>query len=300
MALDQVKYLLREVLFVVVTCTMEDSRERALRRLIDSINKQHRRVGFENNILVFDNGSSRTDGLKRLQPPAILVMSPENIGYWGALHWSMRHAPKLFDRQFKYIHPIESDLTLYEFERLGEAVDFLDCQDIIHTVRTQEFSVAWKKRYFKGSRSFFPRRRSWVAAYNGVTQEPVQFEKVDNFENIYRTNWHAKVPALHRFDMLKDTFETLAQYETLTELDFMRVAYQRNHQVALLDGGIYYANLNNPIWPWEKKNVTGSWRDESKLKKIGYRMTRKDTIPKGTLEMLIPTYKANSGKCDER
>lgn len=287
---------LEDILFVVVTCTMEESRDRALHKLIQSLNKQHRNVGFRNNLLVFDNASTRTDTLKSLDPSVVMAMSPENLGYWGALYWSMAHAETLFGRRFKQIHPIESDLVIYNLERLTEAAAFLDHQDDIHTVRTQEFSVAQKSRYFKGTRHLLPRRRSQVAAYNGVTEEPVRFEKDDRFANIYHTNWHAKVPALHRFETLQKIFETLASRDCLTELDFMKVAHSRHPDVALLDGGIFYANLNNPIWPWEKKGITGSWQDSETLAEIGYRMTRTDFIPKGTLLKPIPTFKQENGK----
>jgi glycosyltransferase involved in cell wall biosynthesis len=286
---------LDDILFVVVTCTMEESRERALRKLIQSLNSEHRDVGFRENLLVFDNASRRTDILESLDPSVILAMSPENLGYWGALYWSMAHARTLFGRHFKHIHPIESDLVIYDLERLAEAAAFLDDQDDIHTVRTQEFSVAQKSRYFKGTRHLLPRRRSQVAAYNGVTEEPVRFEKDDRFANIYRTNWHAKVPALHRFETLQETFGTLARRDCLTELDFMKAAHSRHPEVALLDGGIFYANLNNPIWPWEKKGITGSWQDSETLAEIGYRMTRTDFIPKGTLAKSIPTFKQENG-----
>jgi glycosyltransferase involved in cell wall biosynthesis len=265
---------LDDILFVVVTCTMEQSREKALRRLIQSINKQHRNIGFRDNLLVFDNGSTLTSGLERLQAPAIFAMSPENIGYWSALKWSMDHAEKCFGRSFEYIHPIESDLVMYRMERLAEAKAFLDQMPNVETVRTQEFSVSHRNRYFKNRPVFFARRRSRVADYNAITEDQVSFEKCPEFENIYLSNWHAKVPALHRMSGLKAVFEQLNQQDQITEFDFMKLMFERSRDVAVLDKGIFYTTSYRPT----RKQVSGSYSDHETLQGLGYRQSRNDSM----------------------
>lgn len=269
---------LERVLFVVVSCTRDPSRERAFGRLIKSLNREHGRVGFRNNLMLFDNASRIRTPMAKWKVPAIFADCADNIGYWSALKWSMDNAPELFGRQFDYIHPIESDLVLYELDRLAEAVRFLDSTRAVHSVRTQEFSVSNRNRYFKGRSKLFACRRSLVADYNGVTNAKVTFEKVSGFDRIYRTNWHAKVPALHRWSTLQEGLNELAARESIDELQFMQVMQGQSDQVGVLDGGIFYALLNNPIWPWEKRLLTGSWSDPEELENAGYRPTRRDTM----------------------
>jgi len=274
MTLANPDHPLDDILFVVVTCTMEKSREEALLRLIRSINKQHRSIGFGGNLLVFDNGSTHTDGLKHLQAPAIFAMSPKNIGYWSALKWSMDHVEECFGRSFKYIHPIESDLVLYRIERLAEAKAFLDQTPNVETVRTQEFSVTHRNRFFKNRSTFFSRRRSRVADYNAITENQVDFKKCPEFENIYLSNWHAKVPALHRMSGLKSVFERLNEQDHITEFDFMKLMFERSRDVAVLDKGIFYTISYRP----SRKQVSGSYSDTETLKDLGYRQSRFDCM----------------------
>lgn len=278
---------LHRVLFVVVACTRDASREKAFRRLIKSLNRMHSRVGFERNLLLFDNASTIQSPLESWKAPAFFAMCSENIGYWSALKWSMDNAADLFGRRFDYIHPVESDLVLYDLEKLGEAVRFLDETATIQTVRTQEFSVASRFRYFKGGSRMIAKRRSLVADYNGVTNEKVTFEKAQGFKNIYFTNWHAKVPALHRWSALADALNKLSSRQNIDELQFMEIMQMKSDRVGLLDGGIFYALLNNPIWPWERRLLTGSWSDPEQLEAIGYRPTRRDTMGGGPVEIQI-------------
>jgi len=51
-ALSAKSSVLDDILFVVVTCTRDRSRERALRKLVKSIEKQHARVGFNGNLVL--------------------------------------------------------------------------------------------------------------------------------------------------------------------------------------------------------------------------------------------------------
>ncbi len=262
---------MNDVLFVVVTYTPDESRERGLINLIRSLNEQH---GFSNNLLIFDNASPRRKALCKIKAEAAFALCPENLGYWGALQWAMDNAEAVFGRRFAFIHPIESDLTLFNLERLGEGVAFLKARQDIDTVRTQEFSVGSKSRYLKNSWHPFKVRRSRVADYNGVTNERVRFEKTEGFQNIYVTNWHAKVPALHRFDVLRDAFEELAKLPRLTEYEFMKAMHRRNPKVALLDRGIWY--MEDP----KTQKLSGGWSSEALREQYGYRNSRNDVMPK--------------------
>ncbi len=269
---------LHDVLFVVVTCTKDRSREKALINLVKSLNKQHEVVAFDRNLLLFDNASVTTTPLDNLTVPARFAFSSKNIGYWSAINWALDNASRVFEKEFKFIHPIESDLVLFHMERLVEARDFLETRKDYISVRTQEFSVRHCKRFLKNSRSIFPVRRSAVADFNGVTNETVSFDRIEGFDNVYGSNWHSKVPALHRLEEFQSVFKDLAKQSEITEQDFMRAMHQRAPQVAVMDKGIFYAQLNNPFWPWEKRWLTGSWMNEEMAERHGYLSTRRSFI----------------------
>lgn len=287
MALTSKSSALDDILFVVVTCTRDHSREHALKKLVKSIQTQHAQVGFNGNLLIFDNASHTLEPLKPLEGIARFVLSESNVGYWSALNWSMENASHILGRTFPYIHPIESDLVLFKMERLARARDFLEKHPDIESVRTQEFSVRNRHRYFKNGRTLFSVRRSQVADYNGVTEEKVDFEAVDECTDIFLANWHSKVPALHRFEALQSVFSDLAAQEKLSELDFMRLMHKRCPRVGVLDGGIFFCLLNNPIWFWEKRWMTGSWGDPKVMRELGYRSSRHDRIDDSTNDTVV-------------
>lgn len=267
---------LSDILFVMVTCTRDESRAKALEKLVSSINAEHRRHSLFNDILVFDNASTTISPLKDLKVESKFALCEKNIGYWSALHWVTNNYKRIFGKDFKYIHPIESDLVMYGIENILDAEAFLDSNRNYTTVRTQEFIISQKKRFFKNSGTLFPVRRSRVAPYHGVTGETITIDKTDsvNFPNIYTSEWHAKVPALHRLSVFRDVMNQLAKETNVTESMFMEEMYKRSKRVGILDKGIYYCNLGTRFWPWEKKWLTGSWSDEQTLKKHGYLPSR--------------------------
>ena len=266
---------LDDILFVVVTCSRDRWRDKALKALIQSLNRENRKLNFAPNVLFFDNDSTYKKAFSKLEFEAKFAVSEENIGYWGALLWSLENAPRLFNREFKFVHPIESDLVMYDMEKLATAVDFLKKRPDIHCVRTQEFDVEKKQCYFKNSKSFCKVQRSLVADYNGVTEEKVSFQKVQNYPDIYVSNWHAKVPALHNYNAIFDVIKQLSKEKQVTEKLFMDFYYNISNKIGILCGGIYYAQLNNPKWMWEKMRITGSWSSQKMLDKLGYRSYKK-------------------------
>jgi len=279
-----------KVVFVLVTCSMDEGRTQMLKQVIKALNAEHNRNGIYDNFLIFDNASRYTSPLEQVNGPARLASSQSNLGYWGALLWSMQNIKSIFGREFDYIHPLESDLIVYKTERLNKAVNLLEAEADYDTVRTQEFEVAQKHRYFKGTKSWFVKTRSWVAPYNGVTEETVEITPIIGYPDIYHTNWHAKVPALHRFRALHESFEQLAGMDNFTEHDFMIKMHEREQKVALLNKGIYYSPLSIP----QKGTVTGSYSDEEALAKNSYRPTRKDKIDLLDVDVKIRNLKDNS------
>lgn len=264
----------KSVLKILVTCTMDETREQALDACLKSLVAADQRCAFADGLLIVDNNSKIITPVRNCELKCPKVILSRNIGYWGAVLWALENCETIFGRPFEFTHPIESDLVFFKAERLEHAVTYLQQASRVNTVRTQEFSVRFKSRYFKGRRSLFAKTRSRVAPYNGVTSEPVRLTRSNLDPEIWETNWHAKMPALHRADVLRVCLTKLKAQGEFTELDFMRLMSEGVDKVGLLDGGIYYSLLAVP----QKGNLTGSYSSESDLKKLGYRSTRTDRI----------------------
>lgn len=263
-----------DTLKVLVTCTMDSTREKALQACLNSLEIEHKRCGFAKNLIVVDNNSKINEPLLKFGIDCPKLTFSQNIGYWGAVLWALENCESIFGRSFEFVHPVESDLVFYKTERLECAVNYLKNSTNVNTVRTQEFSVRYRHRFFKGNRSLFAKNRSRVAPYNGVTGEKLRLIQSSVDGKVWETNWHPKMPALHRFDALKSCLNRLKLCGPFTELDFMRIMSSGTDRVAVLDGGIYYSLLAAP----RKGEVTGSYSPPSDLEKYGYRTTREDII----------------------
>lgn len=278
---------LNDVLFVLVACTQDKTRQRGLNATISALNEQHEHNPFGGNLFVFDNASVIAEPFDNLKVPALFGMSPENIGYWGALLWTVRNFEAVTKRKFKYIHPIESDLVVRDLYRVAEAKQFLDANQNFATVRTQEFSVPFRYFYYKNRWNPFKVGRSMVSNVNVITNEKVKFRRSSAFPNIYETNWHAKVPALHRWEPFAKALEVLALQPRLSEHDFMREMHRQHQQVAVLNGGVWWIHSGFAMLKDSKSEIIGSYTPPEILAKHGYRTTRVDAIPSELPEVLI-------------
>jgi len=278
---------LSDVLFVLVSCTQEISRQRGLEATIASLNKEHERTPFAENLFVFDNASAIKEPLRKLKAPALFGFSPENIGYWGALLWTVRNFPAISKRSFKYIHPIESDLVIRDLHRLAEAKGFLDSNQDFATVRTQEFNVAWRFFFYKNRLNPFRVQRSMVSNVNVITNEKVRFRRASGFKSIYETNWHVKVPALHRWEPFAHALEALAVMGNISEHDFMGEMHKQYRRVALLDGGVWWIHSGFAKVKEADSQMISSYTAPAVLAKHGYRTTRVDCIPSKLPEVSV-------------
>lgn len=285
--MENSSHCLNDVLFVLVACTQDKTRQRGLNATILSLNEQHERNQFSGNLIVFDNASAITEPFNNLKVPAFFVISPKNIGYWGALLWMVRNFEAVTKRKFKYIHPIESDLVVRDLYRVAEAKQFLDINQNFATVRTQEFSVPFRYFFYKNRWNPFKVRRSMVSNFNVITNEKVKFRRSSTFPNIYETNWHVKVPALHRCEPFAKALEVLALQPRLSEHDFMREMHRQYQQVAVLNGGAWWIHSGFATPEDSKSEIIGSYTPPDILAKHGYRTTRVDAMPSELPEVLI-------------
>ena len=93
------------------------------------------------------------------------------------------------------------------------------------------------------------------------------------YEKIFTSNFLTQLPALNRYEMMKKSFLKLLNKD-FSEFDFQKFCYEQYQINAILDGGIFNADMTS----WGKNTITGSWTDENLLKQIGYCNTRFSNI----------------------
>ncbi|GAB4392147.1 MAG: hypothetical protein Tsb005_04900 [Gammaproteobacteria bacterium] len=254
---------------------MEHSRAVLAEQVTRNLAEQNKLFPFCNDLIVFDNGSVYENALTYLPKNTRCVKASENIGYWGAIYWILHNYQHIFQRHFKYIYIIESDLLHYDMPRLISAEQLLDNEMQIGTVRTQKFSVKWRWLYDKRW-SFLPfsQKHSVVAQYNAVTHEKIWYKKIAVQERLYLTNFHSKLPALNRVDAMIDVFNTLSAKKIITEMDYIELYYQHYQLTAVLDGGIYWSPASIP----NTEIVSGSYSNEAQLTQANYKSSRVSDI----------------------
>jgi len=252
---------------------MEQSRSDLACEVMDNLCYESNLNGFSEDLLIFDNASKYHEHLLKLPSKAKLVRSSSNIGYWSAINWTLNNYHSIFNREYKYIYIIESDLIHKNMSLLKRCESFLEDNSSIGAIRTQEFSVKFNFLYNKRfNRLPFVRKRSLVKMSNAITNEKIWFHKTPD-PIIYITNLHTKLPALNRIEAIKDVFNKLSFASEITEMDFIRLYYHHYSLVAVLDGGIFVQrSYKNAAY------ISGSWSEELELEKLGYRKTRTDKI----------------------
>ena len=274
----------RDTLYLLVTCSLEPSRARIARRVLENLQEQDRAWPFFENLLVFDNGSTQDFGLSEMsaiQKRAKCVRSDRNVGYWTAIDWVLANASKLMGRDYRYLYIIESDLIHNDMHRLGEAEVFLNEHPEIGSIRTQEFSVKDKHLYDKNKPVRGSQKHAWVALYNAITREDIWFKEADSQKRIFSTNFHTKLPALNRIESLKGVFSELRAMSDFTEYHLMEGYYRRHPVIGLLDGGLFRMDPES----LKEETVTGSYTSGAQLNQVGYHSTRTAQILKEPFEV---------------
>ena len=255
---------------------MDETRRDLACQVSENLKSQDLISPFFQDLLVFDNTSKFGDHLRLFPPSVKAVRSDKNIGYWSAIYWALFNYEKVFNRKYKYLYIIESDLEHWDMFKLDLCEKFLDDHQKVGGVRTQEFSVRFRIFYDKQYHWLpFARRRSLVSQKNAITKEQVWFQKDNPNSVLWITNFHTKLPALNRLDALKVVFEELATKKKIDEIYFMHLYHKLYSTMAVLNGGIY-RNLSHT----DTDHVSGSYSTSAQLNKLGYQNTRTDFIRK--------------------
>lgn len=221
------------------------------------------------NFTVFDNHSTVEETLDLIRDFPTVVRSDRNVGYWSAIDWwleSLRAHPP------DYVYVIESDMIHYDLAHVRACVGFLDDHPEFGSMRLHEYSVADWRLYNKDVPLPNSRRNLWQSHRNKVTGEPITHQCV--IEPFYSTNFLTQLPALNRYDTMREVFDSLRDRSTFTELDFQTLYHARHPRTAITDGGIFHCDLN----PYGTSAITGSWTDPATLRRLGYSNTRHSSI----------------------
>ncbi len=272
-------------LFLLVTCSRDTGRRDTAIKVSENLAQKLSELNLSNRLVTFDNNSTYQDHFTELPCGSTLCVSEKNYGYWSAIKWVLDNVG-LFNSEFlEFIYIIESDLVHDDLAPLSECELFLDKTPEASSVRTQEFSVMNRWRYNKRL-SFLPFHvwRSQVSLRNAVTDERVWFKRAEGFSRMYHSNFHAKLPALHRLNFLKEVFCKLEVKKEFSEKDFFQEMMRMARQVGVLDGGIYHSLIS---YLDRAEVVTGSYGDPKLRNKVGYHNTRKTNIKLYTNNQII-------------
>lgn len=225
---------------LLVLCSMTKDRYEIAKKVIESISIFFEKTGCK--LWVLDNGSKYVINQNSYPPGTTIINLEKNIGYWGALHWFLNsNFSPIFWSDKKYLYIIESDHIHYDISKLSEVVNFMDSNLDINCVRVSEFSVKNRLLYSKEAKYLpFRKSRSLVSLRNHITGEKGKFWRTSKDCPVYFSNLHSRLPSVLRLEILKLTFQQLAELDNFTEKDFYMAMNSFSNTIGVLDSGIYY------------------------------------------------------------
>jgi len=261
----------KKLTVLVVLCSMSQDRFSIAKAVLGSLKASENFLNC--NFLIIDNGSKYTLKQSELLVGCTYITMPQNLGYWGILHWAM-YSPfsPLYDDSPEYIYIVESDHIHFAFNKLNEVLESLDSHPEITCARVAEFSVRYRHFFSKENRLLpFRRKRSLVSTRNAITKQKASFVPIKENDSIYLSNWHARLPSVFRYASLKETFNQLALRSSFTEHHFFEIMHEQSSQILVLDKGIFYpaSSASN-----SKNVLSGSWMQNYGGKSEGYQPTR--------------------------
>lgn len=269
--------LTEKTLCLLVTCNVEKTRFDILQKVIDSLKSEQATKGFsiEDDLIVFDNGSTHPDSQKILFDNFNKIyFAEENKGYWSAINWVL-NTPGIIDHsKYEYIYIIESDNIHYSLEKLKNCELALDKWPRLGSIRVQEFKVAEKHLYNKQAIQKHSKRHAIFTHINQTTRKNATFTLLDEELDIYETQLSAFLCSVNRIKTMQTVFQELAKKPEFRETDFQRLYYDHYRITGQLDGGIFSSNLFDEVD--KSRVVAGSLIALGT--KSGYLHTRTDSI----------------------
>jgi hypothetical protein len=269
----------RKILILMITCSLSKVRNRIEVECVKNLVTHWQPLQNEVDILFFDNGSTYEDHLNCLYSVegVRVVKSSVNRGLWSALDWVLTSSEDYMNKKYQSIYVVESDLLHNTLQPLVEISDYLHETRAFAMVRTETFSIRQRWRFDKRW-SFLPyplhQSESAVHLRNQVTGQRAYFREANGLLDLYASNWHAKVPGLHRFQDLRKVFQKLYATKTFQESDFFRRYHDLCSEVLVLDKGLWKSITS----PRRFAEETSSWGNAKKREDEGYLPTRQASI----------------------
>lgn len=234
----------KNIAYMLLTCSRERSRYDTLKTVVDNIRQHPNFKELDSDLLVFDNASTY-EGAKELLHSSFshVVDSQDNYGYWGAIGWVVRNHARVLGKSYEYLYLIESDQIHYDWPALDKVEEFLDKHTEIDSMRVREFSVSEAHLYDKEKHLPESRRWAWCTQKNPFTGQRVTFQKSNDYDDVYVTNFTTLPPSVNRMSLMNIAFDHLECLDRFTEKDFWEACWRQNPNVALLDNGICHAKL---------------------------------------------------------
>ena len=219
---------------------MSKDRYEIAKKVINSISDYIETSGCK--LWVLDNGSKYTIDKNNYPKGTTVINLENNIGYWGALHWFLNsNISPIVRSKKKYLYIIESDHIHFDIRKLEKVVNFMESNVNINCVRVSEFSVKYRLWFSKEAKYLpFRKKRSLVSLINHVTREKGKFWRTSNNCPVYFSNLHSRLPSVMRLEILRLTFQRLAELDNFNEKDFYSVMHSFSSIIGILDTGIYY------------------------------------------------------------
>ena len=261
----------QKTLYVLVACSLEESRQKVLEEVIDNIKSQKCVNELLHDLVVFDNASTCSGTLESINCFENVYVSNKNIGYWSAIHWCLNNIDL---EQYEYLHMIESDMLFDDYSLLVDCELFMNEHPELCCMRTTKFDVKNRHlydKYIKSPKSF---TNVWqtIKDCNG---------KIAYFNHIrdkfYVTNMPASVCGLVRIKQFASVIDDLSKRNHFVEHDYQKLMFELSNEVALCDGGLHE--------PSTKTKVGSSWPTTSA--RFGYRESRADKIENASLYSVV-------------
>lgn len=249
------------VLFLLVTCSVESTRDSIF---VEEVFPSIKQISNQKNFIAFDNGSTQKGTKECLHNNFKNVfMARENYGYYSAINWCLKSYKNILNvKDLEYFYIIESDSVYYSDaeQKMKMAVDLLDRENEIGSVRCQKYSVRNLSDYSKEAGGSERTRQSQV---NHTTKAKAYYEPLDDVM-FYKTNLSTVLCGFTRTKVMIDCFDKLSEMKNFSEHDFMHKYYEHYEHIAVMEGGVYEPSIRS-------NDFCGSYNNNNK---IGYFSTR--------------------------
>lgn len=266
-----------KTVYLLVTCCLDNSRKQLLQELIDQFKSQINLHGasIDDHLWAFDNGSLDEFNVKEivtnLVKPDRVFYADKNYGYWSAINWFLKYLDRSgLNKQYEYIHLIESDLSYFAINKFKMCELALDRYQHLGSIRCAELQVANAHLYDKNKPSRQSKKNIW-SSQKDIHGNKVTFTKLDTELDLYETKFLSFLPHVSRLATMQSIFSKLEAKSRFLEPEYSQIYHESYQATGLIDGGIFNCDLPSYATATKGSEIINQ-------NKTGYKETRCDTI----------------------